>query len=181
MRSMTLTTMEALQDPLCRSSEPWMEGTHTRIHVLQRAVVHALEHAELDAERWAFALTGEDMLRSPNGLPSVAFHLLHMSRSLDRLLTYAEDHQLTEEHLRGLTTEHSATIAPQVVAEFSRGLLDAKVRVVKFKPEEFDQTRGVGRKRLPSTVAGLLIHCAEHTQRHSGQMVTTAKLVAQRF
>jgi uncharacterized damage-inducible protein DinB len=30
---------------------------------------------------------------------------------------------------------------------------------------------------LPSTVGGLLVHCAEHTQRHVGQMVTTAKVL----
>jgi len=35
----------------------------------------------------------------------------------------------------------------------------------------------VGRAMLPSTVGGLLIHCAEHTQRHVGQAVTTAKVV----
>ena len=40
------------------------------------------------------------------------------------------------------------------------------------------QTRSVGRARLPSTVLGLLMHAAEHTQRHMGQMVTTIKCVA---
>jgi uncharacterized damage-inducible protein DinB len=39
----------------------------------------------------------------------------------------------------------------------------------------------VGREQLPATVAGLLIHCAEHTQRHVGQMVTTAKVVAGQY
>jgi hypothetical protein len=35
----------------------------------------------------------------------------------------------------------------------------------------------VGRARLPSTVFGLLFHVAEHTQRHAGQAITTAKIV----
>ena len=38
--------------------------------------------------------------------------------------------------------------------------------------------RGVGRAQLPSTVIGLLFHAAEHTQRHMGQLMTTAKIVA---
>jgi hypothetical protein len=37
--------------------------------------------------------------------------------------------------------------------------------------------RYIGKKRLPSTVLGLLVHVAEHTQRHLGQAITTAKLV----
>jgi uncharacterized damage-inducible protein DinB len=37
--------------------------------------------------------------------------------------------------------------------------------------------RFVGRKRLPTTLGDLLVHIAEHTQRHAGQMVTTAKIV----
>jgi hypothetical protein len=41
----------------------------------------------------------------------------------------------------------------------------------------YDEVRGVGREKLPSTVGGLLVHCAEHTQRHVGQAVTTAKVV----
>lgn len=35
----------------------------------------------------------------------------------------------------------------------------------------------MGKKRLPTTVAGLLVHVADHTQRHVGQAITTAKVV----
>jgi hypothetical protein len=34
----------------------------------------------------------------------------------------------------------------------------------------------VGRKKLPTTVIGLIVHLAEHTQRHVGQAVSAAKL-----
>jgi len=36
--------------------------------------------------------------------------------------------------------------------------------------------REIGRKRLPTTVLGLLTHIAEHTQRHVGQAISAAKL-----
>ncbi len=42
------------------------------------------------------------------------------------------------------------------------------------------EARAVGRNRLPSTVLGLLVHVAEHTQRHAGQLATTAKVVRAR-
>jgi uncharacterized damage-inducible protein DinB len=41
-----------------------------------------------------------------------------------------------------------------------------------------DEVRTVGKKQLPTTVAGLLVHIADHTQRHVGQAITTAKIVA---
>ena len=37
--------------------------------------------------------------------------------------------------------------------------------------------RSVGRAALPTNVFGLLCHVAEHTQRHTGQVITTAKIV----
>ena len=38
--------------------------------------------------------------------------------------------------------------------------------------------RGVGRAQLPSNVLGLLFHAAEHSTRHVGQLITTAKFLA---
>ena len=35
----------------------------------------------------------------------------------------------------------------------------------------------VDRDRLPSTVLGLLSHAAEHATRHTGQALTTLKIV----
>jgi uncharacterized damage-inducible protein DinB len=45
-------------------------------------------------------------------------------------------------------------------------------------PATLGDARTVGRKRLPTTVIGLLTHIAEHTQRHVGQAIVTAKLAA---
>ena len=45
------------------------------------------------------------------------------------------------------------------------------------EPDSLLDGRGVGRAALPSTVIGLLFHGAEHTTRHVGQLVTTAKIV----
>jgi len=42
---------------------------------------------------------------------------------------------------------------------------------------DLEQARKVGKKELPTSVGGLLVHCADHTSRHVGQVVTTAKLV----
>jgi uncharacterized damage-inducible protein DinB len=117
------------------------------------------------------------------GLPPVAFHLRHIVRSLDRLLTYAEGGQLSREQMQALRTEmesegmESEGSGAEVMAEFREGLRRAMERVRGMAPENFAEPRGVGRKMLATTVAGLLVHCADHTQRHVGQMVTTVKIV----
>jgi uncharacterized damage-inducible protein DinB len=157
--------------------EPWLRGTLGEVEPVRRAVLHALELAEEDAERWSFVLNDTDMFARPAGLPSVAFQLRHMVRSLDRLLTYAEGGGLDEAQLAALGTEMDAGTAAEVVEEFRVGLQAAMERVRAAPPESYGEVRFVGRERLATTVVGLLIHCAEHTQRHVGQMVTTAKLV----
>jgi hypothetical protein len=159
------------------ATEPWMRGTHGELDPVRRAVVHALELAEEDVARWCDELGDEAMFARPGGVPPVAFHLRHMARSLDRLLTYAEQEVLSESQLKALRTEMDAGAAAEVLAEFRAGLRVAKERVKAIDPKSFGEARGIGRKRLPTTVVGLLIHCAEHTQRHVGQAVTTAKLV----
>jgi hypothetical protein len=37
--------------------------------------------------------------------------------------------------------------------------------------------RVVGRAQFPSNVLGLLFRAAEHTQRHTGQVITTSKII----
>ena len=54
--------------------------------------------------------------------------------------------------------------------------LDRVLDGVKHTSEgELTAVRYVGRGRVPSTLIGLLFHIAEHTQRHTGQVVTTAR------
>jgi hypothetical protein len=166
--------------------EPWLRGTLGEVEPVRRAVLHALELAVEDAQRWCVGLGDEEMFARPMGLPSVGFQMRHMVRSLDRLLTYAgagdvesgERRALSEEQLAALGTEMAEGTAEEVWAEFRAGMARAMERVRAVDPATFVEARGVGRQGLPTTVVGLLIHCAEHTQRHAGQMVTTAKVVA---
>ncbi len=158
--------------------EPWLRGTLREVDAMRRQVLHALELAREDIERWCGALTDEEMHARPFGVAAVAYHMRHMTRSLDRLMTYAEGGQLSLEQLAKLAVEMSEPgTREEVFAEFRAGLEEARWRVLAILPESYEVERGVGRKMLPTTVGGLLVHCAEHTQRHVGQAVTTAKVV----
>jgi uncharacterized damage-inducible protein DinB len=158
--------------------EPWLRGTHRELDAIVRQFVHSMEQVQEDAERWCAELSDAEMNARPMNLPPVAFHLRHMVRSLDRLLSYAEGTQLEATQLAALKSEMDAgASAADVFQELRRGLAESKRRAQAFSPEQYNDERGIGRKMLPATIGGILVHCAEHTQRHLGQAITTAKVL----
>ena len=157
--------------------EPWLRGTHTEIPAVARGVVHALELAREDVARWTAGLSEQALHSKPMGLPSVAWQMRHMVRSLDRLLSYAEGRQLSQAQLQALQTEDEPSSGGQLQAEWEQGLQDAERRVRALAEVDPQTPRGVGRRQLPTTVGGLMVHLADHTQRHLGQLVTTAKVI----
>jgi uncharacterized damage-inducible protein DinB len=161
------------------SPEPWLRGTLADVPAVQRAVLHALELASEDLDRWCGELTDDELTRRVGAIPSIAFQLRHVARSIDRLLTYAEGRQLSPEQLTALKSEaESGATRGSLFQELDRALEIAATRIRAFSPAEMEQIRVVGKKELPTTLGGLLIHIADHTQRHVGQAITTAKLVS---
>jgi uncharacterized damage-inducible protein DinB len=158
--------------------EPWLRGTHGDVPAVGRAVLHALDLALEDLTKWTEKLTDAEAHSAPLGLTSVAFHLRHIARSVDRILSYAEGKQLSAEQLTALKAEQSGgeTLA-ELLAEVEASLRNAAERVRVLATADFDAVRSVGRKLLPTSVGGALIHVADHTQRHVGQVVTTAKVL----
>ena len=161
-----------------QQSEPWLRGALTDVPAVIRAVLHALELALEDAECWCWELTGVEVNARPAGLPSVAFQLRHIAGSVDRLLTYAEECDLSGEQLSQLAHEGQAgAVSHILLREFRTSIERASQRIRGFIGADLEAERFVGRRRLSTTLGGLLIHVAEHTQRHVGQMITTAKIL----
>ena len=159
-------------------SEPWLRGTYSELPAVLRAILHAFELAREDAVHWADDLSDAELHASPFGLTPISFHMRHAVRALDRLLTYAEGRELDSEQLIALKTELDPAVSrEEIVAEFHQGLDRASERVRAFAGADLEQPRAVGKKQLPTSVGGLLVHLADHTQRHTGQIVTTAKLI----
>jgi uncharacterized damage-inducible protein DinB len=159
--------------------EPWLRGTLTDVPVVGRGVLHALELALEDAKKWCGDLNDAQMHARPAGLPSVAFQLGHIAGSLDRLLTYAEGRVLSEEQIQILKSEaNSQGTTKGLLAELEAAVSRGSMRVRALASENPSIPRTVGSKRLPTTIGGLLVHIADHTQRHVGQAITTAKLVS---
>lgn len=143
-----------------------------------RAVLHALDLALDDLTLWTAGLTDAEVNAQPLGLPALAFHLRHIARSTDRLLSYAEGKQLSPEQLAALKTERAGeeTLA-ELLAEVEASFSNAEERVRVLATADLNTPRRVGRKQLPTSIGGALIHVADHTQRHVGQVVTTAKVL----
>jgi uncharacterized damage-inducible protein DinB len=164
--------------PAANQPEPWLRGTHPEVAAVQRAVLHALELAEEDLRRWCGGLTDEEINARPAGLTPVAFHVRHIARSIDRLLTYAEGNQLTAEQVSAMKSEMDAGASGQeLFSELRAALSHAAERIRAFDPASMGVARTVGKKQMPTTIGGLLVHVADHTQRHVGQAVTTVKVV----
>ncbi len=158
--------------------EPWLRGTESDVPAVGRAVLHALQLADEDLHKWCGSLSDEELNANPGDAPPVAFHIRHLSRSLDRLLTYAEDRGLDGEQIARLGTELDAgETRGKLFAELRAALADASVRVRALAVKNLEEARFVGKKRLPTSLGGLLVHIADHTQRHVGQAITTARLV----
>jgi uncharacterized damage-inducible protein DinB len=159
-------------------TEPWLRGTHGDVPAVARAVLHALELALDDLTKWTAGLSDAEAHAQPLGLTSVAQHLKHIARSVDRILTYAEGGQLTQEQLEALKAEAGgAEPLAELLAEVEVSFSNAAERVRVLATADFNTFRGVGRKQLPTSIGGALIHVADHTQRHVGQVVTTAKVL----
>jgi uncharacterized damage-inducible protein DinB len=177
--------MSAVKSPSVESSsvescsvEPWLRGTETDVPAVARAVLHALQLAEEDLRKWCGSLSDADVNARPADVAPVAFHMRHIARSLDRLLTYAEGGSLSDRQRAQLETElESGATRAELFLELDVALKDAASRVRKLAKTSLEEARTVGKKHLPTTVGGLLVHVADHTQRHVGQAVTTAKIL----
>jgi hypothetical protein len=142
-------------------------------------VLYAFQQAREDLTHCTHGLTTEQLWASPHGFSSVGFHIRHVAESTERLCTYLEGRELTPIQILALEAESQPGIA---TCDELLMLLDASLRYAEsvvrgIDPATLAEPREVGRKRLPSTVIGLLTHLAEHTQRHVGQAITTSKWI----
>lgn len=149
--------------------EPWLRGPIEGVDPLTAPVLYAFQQAREDLARCTEGLTPERIWAS-----GVGFHIRHISRSTDRLITYLEGRQLTPEQFgEGEPGAPRETLLDEMDGVFKR----AEAVVRSIDAASLREPREVGRKRLPTTVIGLLTHIAEHTQRHVGQAIVIAKAI----
>lgn len=160
--------------------EPWMRGPIAGVHPLLAPVLYSFQMAREDLEKFTAGLSPARIWATPHGLASVGFHILHIAGSTNRLITYLRGRELTAAQLEAMAAEESPgePSREHLLATLDQAFREAEAVIRAIDPATLADARTVGRKRLPTTVIGLLTHVAEHTQRHVGQAIASAKLAA---
>ena len=159
--------------------EPWLRATRAETPAVVRAVLHAIDLALENIEEATEGLTIAQIDARPFGVASIGFHLRHLTGALDRSLTYASGSGLSEEQFSALAQEKTGQgesrdlLLNRLRASASR----AEERLLKLVGADFEAPCAIGRKKLSTTLGGIIVHIADHTQRHVGQLVTTAKIL----
>ena len=160
--------------------EVWLRGPVEGVHPLLQPVAHALLQAREEVAGVLKNFPDALLWERPAGVASVGFHLQHLAGVLERLFTYARGESLSTAQLEALTKEGEAQpgdTAESLLEAFRAGVEGALEALRANGGERLLEARAVGRARLPSTELGLLFHAAEHTQRHVGQLLVTARVV----
>jgi len=160
-------------------AEPWLRGPIAGMPAMVMPAAHALMQAAEDIPLAVAGLTSEQLWALPGGAATVGFHLRHLAGSIDRLLTYERDAQLSDGQFEAMDAEiaDDGRDAEQLGRDAVAAIAHA-IEVMRVTPPgTYLEARGVGRRKLPTTVLGLLVHIAEHTQRHVGAIIATAKVV----
>jgi uncharacterized damage-inducible protein DinB len=160
--------------------EYWMRGPIDGVPALLQPVAHALLQARDEVNEMMRNFPEHLLWERPANVASPAFHLHHLTGVLDRLFTYAKAQPLSEEQLNYLSAEgkQRETVTLKSLLDNFNKQIDASLEQLKTTNENsLTEFRGVGRKQLPSTVMGLLFHAAEHSMRHTGQLLVTVKVL----
>jgi uncharacterized damage-inducible protein DinB len=163
-------------------AEVWLRGPLPNIPPLLQPVAHALLQVQEELNQLMSGFPDALLWERPAGVASAGFHLQHLSGVLDRLSTYAKGEALNIEQLNYLAAEGQPyagnDVSIALVKAFNSQINKFINILTEVKDDTLLQVRGVGRAQIPSTVLGLLMHAAEHTTRHYGQLLVTVKLVS---
>ena len=161
-------------------AEVWLRGPLPGILPALQPVAQALLQAREELNEAMENFEDKLLWQRPAGVASAGFHLQHMAGVLDRLFTYAKGNMLTGAQLNQLAAEGKpgpAETVQYLLQRFNEQADTSLAQIRNTSADELFEMRGVGRAQIPSTVMGLLVHAAEHTMRHLGQLLVTVKVV----
>lgn len=158
--------------------EVWLRGPVDGVPAPLQPIAHALLQAVEEIDAIMHDAPQAVLWTRPNGVASIGFHLQHIVGVLDRLATYARGEMLSDAQREYLAqeTHDNGDSREQLVARLHTQV-DAMIAQLRSTDmQTLHEPRAVGRARLPSNVLGLLVHAAEHTQRHLGQLLVTVRV-----
>jgi len=160
--------------------EVWLRGPLPGVSAYLQPAAHALLQARDEVNELMQDFPDHLLWEKPAGVASPGFHLQHLTGVIDRLFTYAHGQLLSAEQLQRLKVEgqpETGTTTAALLQAFNQRVDKAVEQIKQLDEKELTAFRGVGRAQLPSTVMGLLFHAAEHTMRHTGQLLVTVRIL----
>ena len=161
--------------------EVWLRGPLSGVPALLQPAAHALLQALEEISALESKFPNSLLWERPYEVASVGFHLQHLTGVLDRLLTYARNESLTDSQLAYLNAEGKEPFTgctyENLVNNFKTQVSKSIDQMSHTDEISLTEIRYVGRARIPSTHLGLIFHAAEHSQRHVGQMLVTARIL----
>jgi len=161
--------------------EAWLRGPVPGVPATLQPVAHALLQAREEVEALMEGFPAQKLWERPAGVAAVGFHLQHFSGVLSRLFTYARGESLDAGQREALAAEQEPSRANVTVQDLVRAFheqVDRAIDELRATDEKsLIEPRAVGRGKLPSTQLGLIVHAAEHTQRHVGQLLVTVRVL----
>lgn len=161
--------------------EVWLRGPVEGFASTLQPAVHALLQAQEELHQLGPQFPDALLWEKPAGVASVGYHLQHMRGVLDRLLTYARNESLSEIQLDYLKREgtppFSSCTFKDLLTDLDGQLAIALEQLRDTRETSLTEICFVGRAQIPSTRLGLIFHAAEHTQRHLGQLLVTARIL----
>lgn len=168
-----------------RKPEVWLRGPLAGVPALLQPVAHALLQAREEINELMAGFPDSLLSEKLAGMASPGFHLQHLAGVLNRLFTYAKGEQLNQEQLDKLKAEgtplNGQYAVDTLIAAFNKQVDNCIAQLKNADEATLTESRGVGRAQLPSTVIGLYTHAAEHTMRHTGQLLVTVKVLIDKF
>ena len=161
-------------------TEWWQRGPVDGVPVVLQPVAHSVLQVGESVHELVAPLTAAQWNARPANVASIAFHVRHIIGVLDRLFTYARGEGLSEAQFvarRGEGAPIALGDVAALLAHLDAQIASAMAELRATDPAILGDFRGVGRTQLPSTVIGCLVHGAEHSMRHVGQLSVTARIV----
>lgn len=162
--------------------EAWLKGPIEGVPSLLQPVAHALIQANAEIHAMMEEFPADKLWQKPAGVASAGFHLQHIPGVLDRLFSYSQGLPINNAQLKYLSEEglENNGITKEMLLDQLTAQVNSAIEHLKtIDPSILTESRTVGRKKLPSTVMGLIFHAAEHTMRHTGQLLVTVKVLTE--
>lgn len=162
--------------------EPWLRGIASGMNPVIAHLLRSSEQIREDLRHAIGHLTAEELAVCPNGAASAGFHAKHLAGSTERLCAYLEGSALSAADVAAIGQEQdSGETAGELIALADAALARYERLVRSLQPEQFAAVREVGRRKLPVTAIGLMMHIAEHGQRHAGQAMSISRVVCPHY